>query len=76
MNASMCADSADVVSIQPGDLVRLISTKGVVSIGILMKINNVFLSTSWEVLLPEGVYSHVREEGWRIELLSRWFSAR
>jgi hypothetical protein len=71
INASMCADSADAVSIQPGDLVRLISTKDVVSIGILMKINNVFLSTSWEVLLPEGVYSHVREEGWRIELLSR-----
>ena len=24
----------------------------------------------WQVLLPEGVYSHIREEGWDIEVLN------
>jgi len=24
----------------------------------------------WKVLLPDGVFSHLREEGWKLEVLS------
>jgi hypothetical protein len=24
----------------------------------------------WKVLIPQGVYSHIREEGWKIEVVS------
>jgi hypothetical protein len=62
---------------KPGDLVRLTSTRGAVSVGILMeekRSHGLGLKAPptmliWKVLLPEGVYSHIREEGWDIEVL-------
>ena len=56
-----------------GDLVRLTSTRGAVSVGILMEEIGLAVSPTmliWQVLLPEGVYSHIREEGWDIEVLN------
>ena len=60
---------------QPGDLVRLTSTRGAVNVGILMEVNLVTFTAPptmliWKVLLPEGVYSYIREEGWDIEVLN------
>ena len=65
------------MNMKPGDLVRLTSTRGAVSVGILMeekRAHGLGLKASstmliWKVLLPEGVYSHIREEGWDIEAL-------
>ena len=65
-----------------GDLVRLTSTRGAVNVGILVDVN--WGPTAWheraqgvpptmliwKVLLPEGVYSHIREEGWDIEVIN------
>lgn len=67
---------------KPGDLVRLTSTRGVARVGILMEekqgptqrleraqgVPSTMLI--WTVLIPEGVYTHIREEGWQIEVLS------
>ncbi len=63
---------------QPGDLVKLTSNRGAVSIGILMEekhshglgINAPPTMVIWKVLIPQGVYSHIREEGWKIEVVS------
>ena len=62
----------------PGDLVKLTSTQGAVSIGILMEEKHSHglgmkappTMVIWKVLIPQGVYSHIREEGWRIEVVS------
>ena len=62
---------------KPGDLVRLTSNRGAVSVGILMEekrwrglgLKAPPTMLSWKVLIPEGVYSHIREEGWDIEVL-------
>ncbi len=55
---------------EPGDLVRLTSTKGAVNEGILVQSKLSHGVQIWQVLLPEGVYSHIREEGWDIEVIS------
>lgn len=66
---------------KPGDLVRLTSTLGVDRVGILVEekqgptqrleraqgVPSTMLF--WNVLIPEGVYSYIREEGWQIEVL-------
>ena len=62
------------MNMKPGDLVRLTSTRGAVSVGILMEEKWGPLAAPhtmqiWQVLIPEGVYSHIREEGWDIEVL-------
>lgn len=66
---------------EPGDLVRLTSTQGAVNVGILVeeerrptrhfKVAQPMPPTIliWKVLIPEGVYGHIREEGWQIEVL-------
>ena len=61
-----------------GDLVKLTSTQGAVSIGILMEEKHSYglgmkvppTMVIWKVLIPQGVYSHIREEGWKIEVVS------
>lgn len=54
-----------------GDLVRLTSTKGAVNQGILVQSKLSHGVQIWQVLLPEGVYSHIREnQGWDIEVLN------
>lgn len=58
-----------------GDLVRLTSNRGAVSVGILMEEKRGPLAAPptmliWKVLIPEGVYSHIREDGWDIEVLN------
>jgi hypothetical protein len=67
--------------VKPGDLVRLTSTLGAVNVGILVEekqgtttrleraqgVPSTMLI--WKVLIPEGVYSYLREEGWQIEVL-------
>jgi hypothetical protein len=66
------------MSPHPGDLVKLTSTQGAVSIGILMEEKHSHglgmkvppTMVIWQVLIPQGVYSHIREEGWKIEVLS------
>jgi len=66
------------VNPQPGDLVRLTSDLGAVSLGIMVEEKHSHgLGTGvpptmviWKVLIPQGVYSHIREEGWRIEVVS------
>ncbi len=68
------------MSPQPGDLVQLTSTQGAVSIGILMEEKHSHghreaereppTMVIWKVLIPQGVYSHIREEGWKIEVVS------
>lgn len=55
---------------KPGDLVRLTSTKGAVSEGVLVESNLRHGVRDWLILLDEGVYSHIREEGWDIEVIS------
>jgi hypothetical protein len=55
---------------EPGDLVRLTSTKGAVSEGLLVEAKLSHGVQIWRVLLPEGLYSHIREEGWDIEAIS------
>ena len=57
-----------------GDLVRLTSTGGAVNVGILMEEKRGPFAAPhtvliWKVLMPQGVYSHIREEGWDIEVL-------
>jgi len=70
---------------KPGDLVRLTSTLGVVNVGILVEEERRPTThverrvrrgrdapptiLIWNVLIPEGVYSYIREEGWQIEVL-------
>ena len=57
---------------------KLTSTQGAVSIGILMEEKHSHglgmkappTMVIWKVLIPQGVYSHIREEGWRIEVVS------
>lgn len=70
------------MKVKMGDLVRLTSTRGAVSVGLLMeekqgptrrlKVAQRVPPTMliWTVLIPEGVYTHIREEGWQIEVLS------
>lgn len=58
-----------------GDLVRLTSNRGAVSVGILMEEKRGPLAAPhtvliWNVLIPQGVYSHIREEGWDIEVIN------
>lgn len=55
---------------EPGDLVRLTSTKGAVNEGILVQSKLSHGVHIWQVLLPEGVCFHIREEGWDIEVLN------
>ena len=63
---------------QPGDLVKLTSAHGAVSLGILVEEKHTHglgikappTMVIWKVLIPQGVYSHIREEGWRIEVVS------
>jgi hypothetical protein len=64
---------------RPGDLVRLTTARpGVLSVGILIEEKHCHglgmgsppTMVIWKVLLPQGVYSHLREEGWKIEVLS------
>ena len=66
------------MSPHPGDLVKLTSTQGAVSVGILMEEKHSHslgmkappTMVIWKVLIPQGVYSHIREEGWKIEVVS------
>jgi hypothetical protein len=66
------------MSPHPGDLVKLTSTQGAVSVGILMEEKHSHgLGTKapptmviWKVLIPQGVYSLSREDGWKIEVVS------
>lgn len=64
---------------RPGDLVRLTAEgPGGLSVGILIEekhchglgVGSPPTMVIWKVLLPQGVYSHLREEGWKIEVLS------
>jgi hypothetical protein len=68
------------VSPRPGDFVRLTAEgPGGLSVGILIDIEEKRSRLGigsppamviWKVLLPMGVYSHFREDGWKIEVLS------
>jgi hypothetical protein len=62
-----------------GDLVRLEADgPGGLSVGILLEekrchglgMGSPPTMVIWKVLLPDGVFSHLREEGWKLEVLS------
>jgi hypothetical protein len=62
-----------------GDLVRLEADGpgGLSMVGILLeeRLSRGVLGTGpamviWQVLMPNGVFTHLREEGWKLEVLS------
>ena len=60
-----------------GDLVQLTSNLGVTHIGIMWETKFSYAlgtkaaptMTIWRILVSDGVYSYIREEGWKLHLI-------